>query len=236
MEFFSSYEAELFEQLPQTARELKPNLLKKSIFIHIPKTGGTFIREHFNEQVGWWEVLGVGHGSLKDFPEHADKFSFTFIRNPEQWLISSWGFTRRILEKNNSFEFQKKWSELAVANQVIWRTWKQKTNPVHALWHEDFDIFLCRLRDHAPNLIDMCYQHFSEGVDFVGKNENLVNDLITALEMAGEDMEFYNPEIIRGWQDRRNVTERAPDFAYNKDAMNAIIQSNPIVSNFYDRG
>lgn len=234
-DFFKEYEAKLCEQTPQVARQLKPNLLKKSLFIHIPKTGGTFIREHFNEQVDWWSILGVGHGNKADFQEYADKFSFTFVRNPEQWLISSWGFTRRILEQNNTFEFQKEWGEKAVNNGVIWESWRQRINPVHALWHEDFEVFLNRIKNHAPNLIDLCYLHFSDGVDFVGKTENLTKDLIMALELAGEDMDFYNPDIIRSWSDdKRNVTHRKTDFSYNQTLMNEILDRNPFACGLYD--
>lgn len=235
MDFFDKYEASLYEQIPQSLRAFKPNLLQKSIFIHIPKTGGTFIREHFNEQPDWWTMLGIGHGNLEDFPEYEDRFSFTFVREPEQWLISSWGFQRRVLEKNNTFEFQKEWSEKAVADKVFWNEWEQITNPVQALWHEDFDNFLNRIQEHAPNIIDLCFRHFTRGVDFIGKTENLESDLIEALELAGEDMDFYKPEIIRSWSDdKRNATKRPDNFSYNKSLMGSILDRNPYSRGLYE--
>lgn len=231
--FFEDSRILIGARIPVFIEDKKPNLLQKSMFIHIPKTGGTFIREHFAES-NWFESYGVGHGRKADFPNHAHRFSFTFVRQPVEWLISFWTFYKWVLEVNNCLEAQKRWGDDAVNKGIVWDSWRHDTNPVHMLWHADFDIFLCRIRDHAPNVADMAFQYFADGVDFLGKNENLVNDLITALEMAGENMDFYNPETIRSWQDRRNVTARHADFIYNQELMSAIMQANPIANGFYD--
>lgn len=234
-DFFDNYTAELLDTMPRASETLRPNLLPKSVFIHIPKTGGTFIREHFNEQEGWWQQLGSGHGNLDDFPECHDLFSFTFVRNPVDWLLSYWTFYRLVLKRNSAYQFQRKWFEDAIRGDITWQAWNQLSNPMEILWHENFSIFLEQLLFRCPNVVDLAYQHFTKGVDFVGKTENLVPDLIQALEMAGEDMSFYNPDIISAWAtDKRNVTTRSDGFRYNQDLMQEIIKANPVIGDVYD--
>lgn len=232
--FSKEYEADLPVSSKMVKPPFKPNLLKKSMFIHMPKTGGTFFREHFNEQPDWFNCLGVGHGNMQDFYIFDDYFSFTFIRNPEQWLLSYWNFYRLILQNHEAFDFQKKWSDAAIQRGVIFTRWNQKANPVEVLWHDDLDTFLERIRHHAPNVIDLAYKHFTYRVDFVGKTENIVEDIITALTLAGEDLSFYSPDIIRTWSnDRRNEHPRQPDLLYNKALMGEIMDLNPLICSHY---
>jgi hypothetical protein len=232
--FFESHQKELLSKTAIPRPDLKPNLLKKSIFIHMPKTAGTFVREHFNEQPNWFDFLGVGHGNMKDFEEFSDLFSFTFIREPEQWLLSYWNFFQLVLTKNGAFEFQKEWSEKAVREGVEWSEWVQNTNPVEVLWNENIDVFLERVKNQAPDLIDLAYKHFTYSVDFIGKTENIIEDLLAALDLAGEDMAFYTPETIISWRDdKRNENPRKPDFQYNKSLMRDILDKNPLISSHY---
>lgn len=229
------YRKALIEKIPRAGETVKPNLLQNSVFIHMPKTGGTFIREHFNEQVGWWRQLGSGHGNLDDFPECANLFSFTFVRNPVDWLLSYWAFYRVVLQKNRAFGFQIRWAKRAIDHDAAWTEWIQLANPIELLWHADFDVFLARLLKHCPNAIDLAFEHFIKGVDFIGKTENLVPDIIKALELAGENMDFYKPEIIESWaNDKRNVTNRDENFIYDEGLMSAILEQNPLIGEFYD--
>ena len=56
----------------------------RSVFIHIPKTGGASIRRGFFQN----EVDGPKHGFI---PERWQKrFKFAFVRNPYDRLISAW--------------------------------------------------------------------------------------------------------------------------------------------------
>lgn len=213
----------------------RPNLLKNSIFIHMPKTGGTFIREHFNEQPGWFNTLGVGHGNMEDFSLYRDLFAFTFIRNPVDWLVSYWNFYRIVLTRNEAFDFQKAWADKSIAIGFTWTRWIQRGNPIEVLWHENVDVFLERLLEFAPNAPDLAYRHFTYNTDFIGKTENLTEDLIKALELAGEDMDLYSPEIIQSWaDDPRNAHEKPEGFQYNVGIMREILGKNPLIMSHYD--
>lgn len=56
----------------------------KAVFIHIPKTGGTSIRNGFFEG----NVQGPKQGLVPD--EWQEYFKFAFVRNPYDRLISAW--------------------------------------------------------------------------------------------------------------------------------------------------
>ena len=73
---------------------------KKVIFVHLPKTGGTLIREYFNFvsasqdveiQLGGNGITksGVGaHGPIEDFIDKEQAYKFGLVRNPFDWYVS----------------------------------------------------------------------------------------------------------------------------------------------------
>ena len=61
------------------------------VFVHIPKTGGTFVRKLFRDHApADWQVEEVeDHITARAVPEpHADKPKFGFARNPFTWYVS----------------------------------------------------------------------------------------------------------------------------------------------------
>ncbi len=144
----------------------------KSLFLHIPKTAGIFIRHVF-------KVCKIDHIELGDqhshFPEllryrpeewFRDRFVFAFVRHPLTWYQSRWAFrvkhgwrAQHPLDLNcASNDFHTFVNNMLEYKPDGWFTWE------------------CRMFiDQVPNRIN-----------FVGKTENLVNDVFAALEQAGE--------------------------------------------------
>ena len=59
-------------------------------FVHIPKTGGTFVR-HVLEELGFeLELLGMGHSGIS--VTDPGIFTFTFIRDPLTWYPSMFSY------------------------------------------------------------------------------------------------------------------------------------------------
>lgn len=68
----------------------------KSIFVHIPKTGGMSIQRWLLDNTDSYVTKASKHHSLKSLEEKYGKFdfSFTVVRNPWDWCVS-WYFFRR---------------------------------------------------------------------------------------------------------------------------------------------
>jgi hypothetical protein len=141
-------------------------------FLHVPKTGGTWawralqaanvplelLDRPSNGVLGW-------HCGLDQTEDYADRFTFAFVRHPLAWWRSFWGNRMR-------------------------HGWE----PDHAIdsraRSDDFNDFIEQVVENLPG-------HFGERlssyigppeapITFVGRYENVVEDLVRALRLAGE--------------------------------------------------
>lgn len=62
-------------------------------FIHIPKTGGTFVRQVLNGIANPMRAPGKTHDLPKDWANHAPYW--TSVRDPADWLASVWAHRER---------------------------------------------------------------------------------------------------------------------------------------------
>lgn len=92
-------------------------LCKKFVWVHLPKTGGTFVREVLGSAAPkQWKlrVLYPGHRSIREVPpEYATVPAFGFIRNPWEWYVSWYGFWGTHLRRRTGCyqKPQSLWSE-----------------------------------------------------------------------------------------------------------------------------
>jgi hypothetical protein len=87
----------------------------KILFIHIPRTGGTSVENHFNYQSKHgWNPKNSQHLTLEEYSNHYnldDYFKFTVVRNPWDRLVSwyIWSYAEVIyfqyLSENGQFTF-----------------------------------------------------------------------------------------------------------------------------------
>lgn len=154
----------------------------KVAFYHIPKTGGMFVSSVMFSIFGD-RAVSVGskvpnalglfdpHNTPSDFP-CGNRFSFSFVRNPTEWYRSRW-------------------------SHAMWGGW-QETNHIGLYCKDDdFDVFVNNCLDRYPKgLVSTIYERFT-GVDFIGKYENLTNDLIRALILGHEEFEEH---VIRSME------------------------------------
>lgn len=176
-------------------------LLKNgTVFLHVPKTGGTWIK-HVLEHMGliqaplghmhsdwersfWHDKL---HRDLKvaryllrravrspKAPPRIDPecFKFCFVREPLRWYESYWRFMQ-----------SKNWD---------WKTWGNEKDPyqwhpctmVNGLESSDFNAFMHRVNQKRPGFVTEMYGWYVRpGIGFVGKQERLRHDLIQALSL-----------------------------------------------------
>ncbi|PIR53286.1 hypothetical protein COU76_01930 [Candidatus Peregrinibacteria bacterium CG10_big_fil_rev_8_21_14_0_10_49_10] len=156
--------------------------LPNSVFIHVPKTGGTWVHSALKAaQVPAQELGCRWHaGYLRDEPFHSckhnavnqvdtqGKFSFGFVRHPATYYQSFWCFRMR-------------------------RGWVETNYFQRTLKNDSFEDFVRGVLSNRPGWVSHLFQGLLEGggksVDFIGKQENLVDDLITALHRAGESFD-----------------------------------------------
>lgn len=158
------------------------------IFYHVPKTGGTWVKVALEAAgVRTWAVHTTGgphpfnlkwaHSCPGTVPERSreGRFSFCFVRRPVPWYTSYWAFrSRKGARRDENF-------------------------PADGLWSDDFDQFVNNLLDaHPGGFVSALYQYYTgpdcSGVDFVGRQESLADDLVRALTLAGES---FDEEALR---------------------------------------
>lgn len=142
-------------------------VMPNSVFYHIPKTGGIWVRNALlNSGVRTIEIDQHARPNI-GVPGH--KFGFCFVRNPLSWYQSRWAHHAKLdwweddcdLDrecKSNSFE------------EFVWCAVKK------------FPALL------SQKYFDYCIDTPGK-IQFIGKQENLASDLVYALRMAGEDFD-----------------------------------------------
>jgi hypothetical protein len=145
----------------------------RAVFIHIGRTGGHWV-SHVLWKAGLVEArlepIHMRPAEIRLRPEAQDKaFWFTFVRHPLHWLRSLW-----------VHGIEHSWGDPALAAYGL---------------TEDFPTFLERIGAAYPKgpFSTMMAEHIN-GAHFVGRTERLAEDLIVAMQFAGETFE---PAIAR---------------------------------------
>jgi hypothetical protein len=152
------------------------------LFLHTPKTGGTFVRRVLKRQLDV-KTREVGfkhcHKDLVGPLRFREKpFTFTFVRHPVTWYRSYWlNKIRRPVDGSH------------------WYYWQPKT-----LWHpnweidphlgsDDFPTWIRNVSNRGDYLLDMYRWYTGRGtrdeIDFIGKTETLLDDLFSVFDRHG---------------------------------------------------
>lgn len=177
-------------------------ILKKSRILHVPKTGGTWMRQAVLAAVPGAEerlFAGTTHSTLAQTP-HPELFTIAFVRHPLTWWLSFW-------------RFHMGPARPYVVDHEICST----------CWSDDFVEFQWNVVRRFPGA---CYE-FAEAfvgppereIDFVGRQENLVEDLIAALRMAGEEFDEARLRSVPP----ANVSDRSVMGRYTPDLARAVL-------------
>lgn len=154
--------------------------LPKSIFFHTPKTGGCWVRQAIlNSGIPTNEVIPESlinkdlsgaaclHTGRRIIKAHG-RFTFSFVRMPDTWLQSYWGY-----------RMTTGWDDRHIMDREI--------------KSDIFSEYAQAYIEKFPEQFSTMVANFTDGVDFVGRQENLVEDLIKALTLAGEE---FDPAVI----------------------------------------
>lgn len=146
----------------------------KILYVHYPKTGGTFVRETIKEiaKIQRVERNGFhgGHAPLNGF-EHSFEYVFATVRNPIDWYGSAWKFLKQFLkEGKNSFK-----TEIPLAH-------------IQEYYSNDFNTFVSQVQKDFPGFYSISFQDYIGSyskVDRYMKCETLSFDLASFCILKG---------------------------------------------------
>jgi len=142
-------------------------IFRNAVFLHVPKTGGSWVTEavrtaglDFEEYL----VDGDFHGDLSYCP-YRDRFIFAFVREPLSLYQSYWRFkTTRGWDPRNPFDVD--------CAAPTFEAFVENVLRLEAAWcSRMFEDYVGR----TP----------ADEIDFVGRFESLVDDLVSALGLIG---------------------------------------------------
>jgi len=179
-----------------------------AVFLHIPKTGGSWVEKALKAIGQTQRLLYHRHTDMTRVMNYAKlepppkrkglarwfnygrpaqpermttPFRFCFVRNPLHWYESWW----RYMEGKR----WKYWGREGVAED--WHP----CSPLNGLGDPDFNQFVRNVARARPGYVTELYSRYAEeGIEFVGQQENLVEDLIDVLRLLQVS---FDERIIR---------------------------------------
>jgi hypothetical protein len=178
-------------------------IFRSAVFLHVPKTGGIWVREVVKTlglQAEPYLVDGDIHGDLSYCP-CPTKFTFAFVRHPHDLYRSYWRF---------------KMSE----------GWDPR-NPFDMDCRDDrFDAFVDNVLARYPAWCSSMFEDYvgppNRPISFIGRFDCLRSDLALALRLAGEPVD----DAIVAAEPARNPSVVSADLArWTPDRFKAVAQS-----------
>ena len=154
-------------------------ILPRTCFLHTPKTGGTWatmaIKASGIKFEDYRDNDGLPHTTLDQCP-CPEKFKIAFVRHPLQMYQSYWRYK--------------------MGDGKIWRN----NDLDKACWSNDFHDFVRNVLKSFPGVASQSLKDFvgppGAEIEFIGKYETLVDDLIKGLKMGGEE---FDEKLIRNY-------------------------------------
>lgn len=190
-----------------------------SIFLHIPKTGGkwvisvlkeldliayNFSHNHadmektvnFQRHFPWHFIRQtIKHGYY--LPKVTKAFKFCFVRHPLQYYESYYKFAIQLGWPEGPYPMGK------MPGKNDWHP----NSPLYMPKPKDFNEFVENVLKKHPGYVTELYSSYTTPfINFIGKNENLVNDLIEVLRIMKID---FDENIVRNHK-KENVSKLPP--------------------------
>jgi Sulfotransferase family len=148
---------------------------ERLLFIHVPKTGGTWATHALRGAGVEFEPVykPIGPDTTRHHPTREEisvtgRFTFAFVREPLSWYGSLYNYRRQKRFNDGSF-------------------------PGERFLDSEFPDFLAQMVKHHPGFVSTVYESFcgppQDEIDFIGRYERLTDDLVRALQMAGQEFD-----------------------------------------------
>ena len=169
----------------------------RAVFLHIPKTGGNWVRKTLEQLRIYQRSLRVchKHASLDRVTAALNKrrnkplpFLFCFVRHPASWYESWFKYMTQPARNWKHWgkdRYGKSWHPCA---------------PLDGLGATEFNQFVDNCLSQAPGFVSRLYRHYDNGRDlsFIGRIENLQADLLSVLQelqfdVSAADLQRVSP-------------------------------------------
>ena len=159
-------------------------ILNKSVFIHIPKCAGTLIQAVLYRSrlvKHRYTAPHCGHLFLHQMPQDSNLFHFCFVRHPYTWWPSFWKYSKMDTEVSD------------------FNVWIKNYGP------KFLGMYTNMLKRYIGE--DTAYENKLK-MSFVGKIENINEDLVLALRTAGEQFDQEKTlDMISNPDDNEKIKE-----------------------------
>lgn len=132
-----------------------------AIFLHIPKTGGTFIRNYFRETNLMLSEIGHEHANgqvIRELVDPTEDVVFCFVRHPLTWYRSYWQMRQDHPEDRTG-------------------------GPIDELVDQSFNEFIKSVINKYPGYLTGFFNGYVSRCRMVGRQESLREDLNCILTM-----------------------------------------------------
>jgi hypothetical protein len=147
-------------------------LLPQSRFLHVPKTGGNWVSHALRVQFPGLRRMPKIHTTRRSAPNQ-DLFTFAFVRHPLTWYQSYFSY-----KQGKGWDPKNDWDVMVQSDS----------------FEEFITVALEKTPAYYSKLLRRYVGRVGDEIDFVGRFESLVDDLIGALERAGEE---FDADAIR---------------------------------------
>ena len=139
--------------------------IDRAIFLHIPKTGGTWVTRYFREtnmshNVEDLELAAHINGKvIRELRPNTEDLCFCFVRHPLTWYRSYWQMRNTLTPNDRHVPF------------------------IDSIVDLPFHQFIEAILDQHPNWLTQFFDDYIERCRLIGKQENLRNDLDNILKL-----------------------------------------------------
>jgi hypothetical protein len=149
--------------------------LKNSMFVHIPKCGGRWVKQMIESHIHGYEYSGDPIYDAHDSPDEKGRQPFAFVREPATFAHSLWH--HRAKKKANKF-----------GHKFNWQTYIRMEEECQS---EDYQTFMNNVADN-PNAVSDYYKHYIGRYEHIriGRMEYLSTDFVSFLKLDNEEANY----------------------------------------------
>ena len=197
-----------------------------AVFLHVPKCGGTWVREALRRVKLWRARLGFKHSSaahindimkhhgwqfIRHLPFHPTvtpgslrrAYKFCFVRNPVRWYESYWKFMAGAWEPHEPGRWHPQ-------------------RAIDSCGDDGFNTFVSNVLRERPGYVSEMYSWYTDGCRSIGKCERIVDDLVAVLREL--NLTFDEP-ALRAFPRTNESLARCGQPVWNLDVLDRVIEA-----------